>query len=340
MPGWALGLDRLDMINNNFEYETNAQLLVECYSGGVECTGTPPASCRAFGSTWEVEASSGKDCVQCDLPSPWPLVILVSMLGLFTLFAISYALLMIMRPHLLKYFFSTVGIFVAHLQTLTIVGNLKLAWPPSTKKALSLLVVNGLQLEAARPECVAAQLKGEDEGDLEIPLFYLMSAAKVALPLVVLLLLFFVRRALTFAFRHRLRESDYTDATGGRGTSSRGSVATRGSTASRRSTSSARASVISKGEASCRSGRASRASTEKISAGRLAARLDRLELIETIIFSLILVTSWKSIFDLIDARDAGSDKTTKSLALAGCILASVLLVVQVRGALLMIADYC
>ena len=29
VPGWALGLDRLDMINNNFEYETNAQLLVE-----------------------------------------------------------------------------------------------------------------------------------------------------------------------------------------------------------------------------------------------------------------------------------------------------------------------
>ena len=89
---------------------------------------------------------------------------------------------------------------------LTILSSLKLAWPPSTKQAMQVLVVNGLQLEAARPECVAAHLRGDDGEELDVPLFYLMAAAKVALPLLLLLVLASVRWVLTFAFRHTLRE--------------------------------------------------------------------------------------------------------------------------------------
>ncbi len=270
VPGWVVArqISRLDLMNNELDYSRRGSLLVACYGAGMECTGTPPTSCRAFGTEMEVEASSGKVCVRCELRTPWPLFILIAMLSLFVIFTVSYALLMVLRPHLLKYLFSTISIFIAHLQTLTIVSSLKLAWPPSTKKAMSFLVVNGLQLEAARPECVAAQLRGGEQAEeLDVPLFYIMAAAKVALPLLILLLLSTVRWALTAIFG-----SGDTPA--------------------------------------------------------LAARRDRLELIETIIFSLILVTSWKAIFDLIGARESGSNATTKSLATAGCVLASVLLVVQ------------
>lgn len=120
----------------------------------------PPISCTAFGDEFEVEATSGQSCVPCTLPRPWPVVIMGSMVVLFVLFAIAYATVMVLRPAYLKHLFSTIGIFIGHLQTITILTNLRLAWPQSTVAVKSFLVVNGLQLDAARPECVAKQLWG------------------------------------------------------------------------------------------------------------------------------------------------------------------------------------
>lgn len=59
-------------------------------------------------------------------------------------------------------------------------------------------------------------------------------------------------------------------------------------------------------------------------------RLDKLELLETIVFSLILVSSWVPIFDLIDQSGAGSDEDgSRTWAILGSILAILMLIVQV-----------
>ena len=96
----------------------------------------------------EVEASVGRSCVECLLEPPLPLFIMIGALGSFLLLGTCYAITLIKRPQYLKHFSSTIAIVVAHLQTLTIIANLRLAWPPSTRQVISFLVVNGLQLEA------------------------------------------------------------------------------------------------------------------------------------------------------------------------------------------------
>ena len=90
-------------------------------------------------------------------------------------------------------------------------------------------MVNGLNLEAARPECLI-------EGDA--PFFYIFSISKVSLPLLLLLVIAAAKLSIRYSRR-------------------------------------------SKG-------------------GREAA-LDRLEVIESIIFNLHLVTSWKSIWEIVSA---------------------------------------
>jgi hypothetical protein len=55
----------------------------------------------------------------------------------------------------------------------------------------------------------------------------------------------------------------------------------------------------------------------------------RLQFLETIVFSLVLVTSWKPIWDLFDARNTGSDALSTTLAWAGAWLAISFFCVQV-----------
>lgn len=139
------------------------------------------------------------------------------------------------------------------------------------------MVINGLQLEAVRPECVF------EGGESEIPWFFIFGFAKVAIPLSLLLSLSITRWTLKLVFHKRLRNA-----------------------------------LESQGD-----------DTSMQRADMLEARLDKLELFETVVFGLILVTSWQSIWDLWDARNTGSDELSSMLALAGAALGLTLFVVQV-----------
>ena len=48
---------------------------------------------------------------------------------------------------------NTAAIFFCHLQTVSIVGTLKLAWPPSVRTLTEIATVDFLSLGAIRPEC-------------------------------------------------------------------------------------------------------------------------------------------------------------------------------------------
>ena len=220
---------------------------------------------------------SPNGCVLCSLEYPWPQIVLGGFVCAFLVLGATYASMMLLRPYYLKHLFSTIGIFIAHLQTLRIVFNLSLAWPRSTEATFELMAVDGLNLEAVRPECL---FQGNES---ELPFFYIMSIFRILLPLVLLLLLGGSRWTLMFCFRRRLK----------------------------------RASI----------GEYSRRTTQ------LEARLDKLELLETIVFSLVLVTSWIPILDLLDARGAGTAADgSAAWAMAGSILASFMLAVQIAFA--------
>ena len=208
LPEWVLAsatLSSLRVSDNRFVWPAS-ELVALCFGRNgrpVACSGVPPMSCRAFGDQWRLQADSPNECVPCTLPAPWPLVMLVGVLGAFLLFGGTYAAMMLLRPGSLKHLFSTIGILIAHLQTLTIVGNLRLAWPRSAHTVMSFMVVNGLQLEAVRPECVFESADGE----AELPWFYIFGFAKIALPLSLLLSLSLTRWTLQLAFRSRLRRA-------------------------------------------------------------------------------------------------------------------------------------
>ena len=62
-----------------------------------------------------------------------------------------YAFFALRHPATLKHWVSTFSILMAHLQTLSIVAKLRLNWPQSAEAVFSAMVVNGLQLDGARP---------------------------------------------------------------------------------------------------------------------------------------------------------------------------------------------
>ena len=174
LPRWAAHdgsspIHRLDLHTNALAYEDDLPWMVRCFEHDLSCTGVPPMSCRAFGPEWEVEAHVGRTCVQCSLRHPWPLIVLLSVLTAFVLLGATYAGVLVYRPQHLKHFSSTIAIFVAHLQTLTILATLRLAWPQSARTAVSFLVINGLQLEATRPECLFSSPNGTEDPDAEMP---------------------------------------------------------------------------------------------------------------------------------------------------------------------------
>ena len=49
---------------------------------------------------------------------------------------------------------STVSIFISHLQTIGIIGNLMLEWPDSVVWVTAALSGNVLELNFVRPECL------------------------------------------------------------------------------------------------------------------------------------------------------------------------------------------
>ena len=121
---------------------------------GRDCYGLPPQSCLAYGGSYVVRSDSPTQCVKC-IKKLYAVLALVGLLTAFALLLVSYAFFMLKHPSALKRWVSTFSIVICHLQTISILSSLRLAWPQSAEAVFSALVVNGINLDAARPECLS-----------------------------------------------------------------------------------------------------------------------------------------------------------------------------------------
>ena len=171
-------LDVLDVSGNQLDYPPPTGLLGACLGGAVACLGYPPLSCNAFGPRFLPRTDSPNSCTEC--ASIWNSIgVLLGIFALFCLALALYAYMIHKHDGLTTQGVSTAAIVVTHLQTVFIVSKLRLAWPQSTTVVFSFLIVNGLQLEGARPECLF-----QDTPD--VPFFYLFSITRVSLPILLL----------------------------------------------------------------------------------------------------------------------------------------------------------
>jgi hypothetical protein len=128
---------------------------------GRDCIGLPPQSCLAYGlnglNNYVVRSDDPTQCVQC-IDKLYAILALCGLMVAFAAMLISYAIMMLKYPSALKQWVSTFSIIICHLQTVSIVSSLRLAWPQSAEKVFAVLIVNGFNLDAARPECSACSI--------------------------------------------------------------------------------------------------------------------------------------------------------------------------------------
>ena len=151
-------LTDIDLSANDFDYEASEALLDNllpvCQATGREmnCDGLPPFVCDAFGPQGEdetayymVSISNSNGCVRCD---GWlvPLVTLSLLAVLFVIMLCSYVTFMWRHPERMKTVVTTFSILISHVQTLSIITNLRLAWPESVETVTWLGLALGLGL--------------------------------------------------------------------------------------------------------------------------------------------------------------------------------------------------
>ena len=68
-----------------------------------------------------------------------------------------YAFLVRRYQNSMRAWVSTVGIFVAHLQTLAIMGSLRLQWPPPVRQATAIFSLSCVDASVLSPECIASE---------------------------------------------------------------------------------------------------------------------------------------------------------------------------------------
>lgn len=161
----------MELSNNSFKYPPPAALLASCLSGRIRCSGYPPESCDAFGEQFMPSATKALVCVECE--DPWVSIVLTILIViLFILLLFVYAYFMSRHEGLTTQGVSTVSIILCHMQTVGVIGKLRLAWPPTAKVVMEWVIIDGLNLDGARPECI---WRG-DGGDA--PMFFIGSVLK------------------------------------------------------------------------------------------------------------------------------------------------------------------
>lgn len=128
----------------------------DCRTSGI-CAGLPPQSCAAFGPDYRLRSDDTLQCVYCN---PF-LKTLTTVLGIllviiFVTWLVVY-IRVVRRNRNMKKWVSTISIFISHLQTVAIVGNLRLQWPPSVEEISSLFSLSLVGQALLRPECFASQ---------------------------------------------------------------------------------------------------------------------------------------------------------------------------------------
>ena len=184
---WSLFTDVqvLKMSGNTFTYpETDAderafKALVDlCSLPQTSCEGLPPSNCNAFGrlnddgtvdegTYYKPRVDNPSKCIRCSNPLTPVLLISIACGVMMVMLFVYIALIRKYRLHL-KRWVSTVAIIATHFQTVSIVGNLHLHWPPPVEAVTGLATLSVFEnTQIFRPECLV-----EDRG---ISTFYLFS---------------------------------------------------------------------------------------------------------------------------------------------------------------------
>ena len=175
------GSDESDL-NDADIHESVVMLMQHCNQAGVRCEGLPPRSCSAFGSErcdgcfFVVETLDPTKCLSCE-PSPLkPILTMSGMVLAGLVFLAGYAWLVQRHPEMIQGGWGTFAIFLQHTQTVSIMGQLRLQWPPTILAVLEGLGFSIFSIEIGRPECLLGEV---DEG-LGGP-FYMISMIKFIL---------------------------------------------------------------------------------------------------------------------------------------------------------------
>ena len=177
LPACVAQMRYAGLSGNSFRYDEGSPLIRglvrSCRTGGMACSGVPPIGCSAFGASYEVRSDDSELCIACPDPMVTWLLAGGVLLVVVALAAGYYHLVQHFQKlgERLDLWVNTAAIFFCHLQTLSILGTLKLAWPQSVETLTSFATVDFLSLGAIRPEC-ALQL-GENA-------FYYLTIVRMA----------------------------------------------------------------------------------------------------------------------------------------------------------------
>ena len=194
MPRCFARLSAPSFDHNDFDYiesdPTLRGLIERCRtSADAYCSGVPPLSCGAFGSRYQVRSDDSQRCVECPSLAASIALQLVVLL-VFAALVIAYVRIVASYQRLgekLDLWINTAAIFFCHLQTVSIIGTLKLAWPPSVEILTEIASVDFLSLGAVRPECTLRI--GENS-------FYFFTLLRITLLLVLVLGISCVQKAV------------------------------------------------------------------------------------------------------------------------------------------------
>ena len=208
----AVPIQTLGLGANAFDYRGSSvaleRLVQRCKTGALRCSGLPPVSCNAFGETFMVRARAPDTCERCG--ALWLNVVLLSLGFVAMVVALVVYVWIIKRSDsALRQWVSTLSIVINHLQTISIIGLLRLHWPPSVKAATSFFSIDFLDWASSRPECLtqgAASTELEAVGGVAL----LYAAMRVVMLLLVLHTISIVQIVLKLLGRRRGWRSEYT----------------------------------------------------------------------------------------------------------------------------------
>ena len=130
-------------------------IVTQCRANArLACKGLPPASCAAFGPDFKLRIEDPTRCTYCDpLLFAKTVGLLIGAVGGTCLTLVVYVMLISGRhAKAMNRWVSTLSLFFAHLQTIAVIGNLALDWPPRAKAITGALSLSIASASFLRPE--------------------------------------------------------------------------------------------------------------------------------------------------------------------------------------------
>ena len=136
----AWRLDNVTLGASDGGYLQDVSSLVSLCRTGPTCNGLPPTSCAAFGSYYRIRTDDPTVCSYCD-----PALVVGSVIALLVFGLVScgllaaYVAVLKRYPEAITKWVSTFSLMFGHVQTLAVIANLQLEWPPQVKAVTGLM---------------------------------------------------------------------------------------------------------------------------------------------------------------------------------------------------------